>query len=88
MKRYLSSHYGNNIPIAIKCAKFQMKYGKPFTSVDIGVSGQKMGSLANKGILIKLEKKDTLLQYKIAPETIEYLKKRRPEEFKTIIKVY
>ena len=84
MKKYLGSNYGRNIPIAIKCAKFKIKYGKPFTSVDIGVSGQTLRNIAAKGIISKVKVETGLKQYTISEDMISYLKQRRPEEFQNL----
>lgn len=81
-RRYLSSCYGQNIPVAIKCAKFQLKEKKPFTSADIGVNGQMLRNLAFKGIIIPEKRKPGIREYTMSPDIIKYLKERQPEEFK------
>ena len=79
--RFLGATPGRNLDYAIRCYKFHLTHDRPFTAHDIGISGQTIKLLSEKGIikLIANEKKRYPNEYKITIDTIEILEKRFSE---------
>ena len=80
--KYLSTIYGSNIPLALKCARFYMSKKRPFASYEIGIHHQTLKKMASKGILtIVSGERSRETNYYIAPAvTIEVLERRFPDE--------
>ena len=80
--KYLSTIFGANIPLAIKCTKHYRKTGeKPFTSFEVNINRQTTKKLADKGILklVSGEKGRAPNRYIVPNTTLEVLERRYPE---------
>ncbi len=72
--RFLGSTPGCNLDYAIRCYKFHLIHDRPFTAYDIGVCGQTLKILSEKGIVKLVDKYPN--KYKITIDTIRLLERR------------
>ena len=80
--KYLTTSFGNNIPLALKCARYYRSKRKPFTATNVGINRQTMKKLAEKGIIriVSGEKSRDTNHYIVPESTIKILERRFPDE--------
>ena len=80
--KYLSTIYGNNIPLALRCARYYQTKGQPFTAAQVKINNQTMKKLASKGILtiVSGERSRETNYYIVPAVTIDLLERRFPGE--------